>query len=45
VVAIPSQVFHDDQEAGRHQVRWTFCKDRSVLEEGVSRLAAADLHR
>jgi N-succinyldiaminopimelate aminotransferase len=45
VVAIPSQVFHDDPEAGRHQVRWTFCKDRSVLEEGIARLTAADLHR
>jgi N-succinyldiaminopimelate aminotransferase len=45
VVAIPSQVFHDDLEAGRHQVRWTFCKDRSVLEEGIARLTRAELHR
>jgi N-succinyldiaminopimelate aminotransferase len=44
VVAIPSQAFHDDQEAGRHQVRWAFCKDVAVLEEGVRRLHAADLH-
>ncbi len=43
VVAIPSQVFHDDQEAGRHQVRWAFCKDTAVIEEGVRRLHAADL--
>ena len=44
VVAIPSQVFHDDQEAGRHQVRWAFCKDAAVIEEGIRRLRSADLH-
>ena len=44
VVAIPSQVFHDDQEAGRHQVRWAFCKDTPVVEEGIRRLRSADLH-
>ncbi len=44
VVAIPSQVFHDDQEAGRHQVRWAFCKDTAVIEEGIRRLRSADLH-
>ncbi|MEP7089002.1 MAG: pyridoxal phosphate-dependent aminotransferase [Nocardioidaceae bacterium] len=44
VVAIPSQVFHDDQEAGRHQVRWAFCKDTVVLEDAVVRLRKADLH-
>ncbi|WP_166134502.1 pyridoxal phosphate-dependent aminotransferase [Nocardioides ochotonae] len=45
VVAIPEQVFHDDQEAGRHLVRWAFCKDPDVLTEGVRRLVAADLTR
>ncbi|MGZ4444367.1 MAG: pyridoxal phosphate-dependent aminotransferase [Nocardioidaceae bacterium] len=45
VVAIPAQVFYDDQEAGRHMVRWAFCKDASVLEEGIRRLSAADLTR
>ncbi|WP_166391279.1 pyridoxal phosphate-dependent aminotransferase [Nocardioides ochotonae] len=45
VVAIPEQVFHDDQEAGRHLVRWAFCKDPDVLTEGVRRLGAADLTR
>ena len=45
VVAIPEQVFHDDQEAGRHLVRWAFCKDPAVLAEGVRRLGAADLAR
>jgi len=43
VVAIPLQGFHDDAEAGRHLVRWAFCKDRAVIEEGLRRLAAADL--
>ena len=36
--------FHDDQEAGRHQVRWAFCKDTAVIEEGIRRLRSADLH-
>ena len=43
VVAIPAQAFYDDQEAGRHLVRWAFCKERSVIEEGMRRLVAADL--
>ncbi len=43
VVAIPTQVFHDDPEAGRHSVRWAFCKEPDVIAEGVSRLRAADL--
>ena len=45
VVAIPSQVFYDDREEGRHKVRWAFCKERAVIEEGVRRLAAADLYQ
>jgi N-succinyldiaminopimelate aminotransferase len=46
VVAIPSQAFYDDQEEGRSQVRWAFCKEPDVIEEGVDRLAVADLaHR
>ena len=43
VVAIPSQAFHDDQEAGRHLVRWAFCKQPELIEAGLRRLAAADL--
>ncbi len=43
VVAIPAQVFHDDQEAGRHLVRWAFCKERATILDGVRRLAAAEL--
>jgi len=45
VVAIPSQFFYDDYEEGRHHVRWAFCKETSVLEEGIRRLNAADLSR
>ncbi|MEO5708438.1 MAG: pyridoxal phosphate-dependent aminotransferase [Nocardioidaceae bacterium] len=44
VVAIPAQVFYDDQDEGRHLVRWAFCKETSVVEEGVRRLTSADLH-
>jgi N-succinyldiaminopimelate aminotransferase len=44
VVAIPSQVFYDDQDEGRHKVRWAFCKETPVIEEGVRRLTSADLH-
>ena len=44
VVAIPSQFFYDDADEGRHKVRWAFCKDRAVVDEGLRRLAAADLY-
>ena len=44
VVAIPSQAFYDDVEEGRHKVRWAFCKEREVLDEGVRRLVESDLH-
>ena len=43
VVAIPAQAFYDDQDAGRHLVRWAFCKDEAVIVDGVRRLRAADL--
>jgi len=45
VVAIPAQAFYDDREEGRHKVRWAFCKEATVIEEGVRRLGAADLYR
>jgi N-succinyldiaminopimelate aminotransferase len=44
VVAIPSQVFYDDADEGRHKVRWAFCKEQEILDEGVRRLTEADLH-
>ena len=40
VVAVPSVVFYDHQDAGRHLVRWTFCKRRETLEEALMRLKA-----
>ncbi|MCB0894421.1 MAG: pyridoxal phosphate-dependent aminotransferase [Nocardioides sp.] len=42
VVAVPLAGFYDS-DAGRHLVRWAFCKEASVIEEGLGRLAAADL--
>jgi N-succinyldiaminopimelate aminotransferase len=38
VVAIPSVVFYDHQDAGRTQVRFAFCKRREVLEAALERL-------
>ncbi|AJF65958.1 pyridoxal phosphate-dependent aminotransferase [Streptomyces vietnamensis] len=38
VVAIPNSVFYDDPEAGRSQVRFTFCKQDDVLQEAAGRL-------
>ena len=39
VVAIPSAVFYDDQQAARTQVRFAFCKRPAVLAEALTRLA------
>jgi len=44
VVAIPNQVFYDS-DAGRHLVRWAFCKEPDLISEGVRRLATTDLSR
>jgi N-succinyldiaminopimelate aminotransferase len=38
VVAVPTQVFYDDRDAGRHLVRWAFCKREEVIAEAVTRL-------
>jgi N-succinyldiaminopimelate aminotransferase len=38
VVAIPNSVFYDDPEAGRTQVRFTFCKRDAVLADAADRL-------
>jgi len=40
VVAIPNSVFYDDPDAGRTQVRFTFCKRTEVLQDAVDRLHA-----
>lgn len=39
VVAVPNAVFYDDQDAGRTQVRFVFCKRTSVLEAAIERLS------
>ncbi len=38
VVAVPNVVFYDDKVAGAPLIRFTFCKQRAVLEEAVTRL-------
>ncbi|MEV0807559.1 pyridoxal phosphate-dependent aminotransferase [Micromonospora sp. NPDC050200] len=38
VVAVPTQVFYDDPEAGRRLIRFAFCKRPEVLTEAVTRL-------
>jgi N-succinyldiaminopimelate aminotransferase len=44
VVAIPNQVFYEEGSAeGRHLIRWAFCKEQDVLDEGIRRLRSADL--
>src|SRR5215208_4783471 len=41
VVAIPTSVFYDDEEAGCSLVRFAFCKREAVIDEAARRLAAA----
>ena len=43
VVAIPTSVFYDDEDAGRDLVRFAFCKRPEVIDEAARRLAAASL--
>ena len=38
VVAVPTQVFYDHHDAGRHLIRFAFCKRAEVIEEAVRRL-------
>ncbi|UWZ40256.1 pyridoxal phosphate-dependent aminotransferase [Dactylosporangium roseum] len=38
VVAVPTQVFYDNVDAGRRLVRFAFCKRDEVLDEAVTRL-------
>ncbi|GLY96352.1 aminotransferase [Actinoplanes sp. NBRC 103695] len=37
VVAVPTQVFYDHKEAGRHLIRFAFCKKESVIDEAADR--------
>ena len=39
VVAVPSEVFYRTKEAGRHLVRFAFCKLDEVLDEAIARLS------
>jgi N-succinyldiaminopimelate aminotransferase len=41
VVAIPTDAFYADPEAGRTLVRFAYCKRPEVIDEAVQRLAAA----
>jgi N-succinyldiaminopimelate aminotransferase len=38
VVAVPTQVFYDNVDQGRHLIRFAFCKRDDVLDEAVRRL-------
>ncbi|WP_239082280.1 pyridoxal phosphate-dependent aminotransferase [Actinoplanes teichomyceticus] len=38
VVAVPTQVFYDHREAGRHLIRFAFCKRAEVIDEAADRL-------
>ena len=38
VVAVPTQVFYDHQDAGRRLVRFAFCKRESVIDDAAARL-------
>ncbi|MFN3215230.1 MAG: pyridoxal phosphate-dependent aminotransferase [Acidimicrobiales bacterium] len=42
VVAVPNVVFYDDETAGAHLIRFTFCKQLSVLDAAVERLATLE---
>jgi N-succinyldiaminopimelate aminotransferase len=39
VVAVPTQVFYDHKDEGRHLIRFAFCKREEVIEEAARRLA------
>jgi N-succinyldiaminopimelate aminotransferase len=39
VVAVPTVVFYDDEEAGRPLVRFAFCKRDEVIDEAARRLS------
>jgi N-succinyldiaminopimelate aminotransferase len=38
VVAVPTQVFYDNQDAGRRLIRFAFCKREEIIAEAVARL-------
>ena len=40
VVAVPSEVFYETREAGRHFIRFAFCKQDALLDEAITRLSS-----
>jgi N-succinyldiaminopimelate aminotransferase len=38
VVAVPTQVFYDHREHGKHLIRFAFCKRENVITEAATRL-------
>ena len=40
VATIPTSAFYSDRAAGKHLVRFAFCKTDAVLDEGIRRLRA-----
>lgn len=43
VVAVPTQVFYDNEDEGRRFVRFAFCKKDEVLDEASRRLLATEV--
>ena len=43
VVAVPTVVFYDNEDEGRHLVRFTFCKQPHVLEGAIERLKTLEV--
>jgi len=41
VVAVPNVVFYDNDDEGRHLIRFAFCKKDEVLDAALERLGAA----
>ena len=39
VVAVPTQVFYDHQDEGKHLIRFAFCKREEVIDEAAKRLS------
>ncbi len=43
MVAVPNVVFYDNDDEGRHLVRFTFCKQPHVLEGAIERLKTLEV--
>ena len=42
-LAVPNVVFYDNEDEGRHLVRFTFCKQPHVLQGAIERLETLDV--